>query len=173
MEKDLTKEYLDEIFTYDGKSGKLFWKIRKSIRNTVGQEVGKLSDTGYKVVSIDYCRYRVHRIIWFMNYGKWPNEIDHINHNRTDNRLENLRDVGRKINGKNQSLSKNNKSGYSGVYWSKREQKWKVEIKVDFKKICLGTFKNLKDAVTVRKQAEIDYGFHKNHGRKGTAVQSK
>jgi hypothetical protein len=82
---------------------------------------------------------------------------DHINRNRLDNRKNNLRSVTPHQNSFNLSVSKNNKSGYKGVYWFKRDGKWKVQIKVDGRQIHLGVFSNIKNAVLARKKAERIY----------------
>lgn len=91
-------------------------------------------------------------------------EIDHENHIRNDNRIENLRLVSSKGNKKNTTRRCDNTSGVTGVHWFKRECKWKVQIKVDGKQRHLGLFDNLDDAVAARKAAERQYGFHENHG---------
>ena len=82
-------------------------------------------------------------------------ETDHINRNKLDNRKCNLRTVNRRQNTINRGLNKNNTSGYKGIYFDKKTNKWCVEIKNNYKKIWLGRFDNIYNAIKVRKQAEL------------------
>lgn len=108
-----------------------------------------------------------HRIVWEMHYGKIPEgfEIDHINHIRSDNRIENLRIVSRSENCKNMSISKANESGFTGVCWSKKQSAWHAYINVNRKMIHLGFYSDLNEAIRVRATAERNNKFHENHGK--------
>ena len=89
-------------------------------------------------------------------------------YNPLNNRIDNLRDVDHVTNGRNQRTPTNNTSGVCGVYQDRRrgkEGKWIARIKVDYKAIHLGSFDTLEAASSTRKEAEIKYGFHENHGR--------
>ncbi|EDD9119389.1 HNH endonuclease [Salmonella enterica subsp. enterica serovar Infantis] len=107
---------------------------------------------------------------WNMTYPEdpvGPNEqIDHINHIRTDNRIVNLRKASNTENSRNASIGVNNTSGALGVWFEKRRKAWVAEIKVDRKKIHIGRFEKFSDAVAARKAAEVKHGFHENHGKK-------
>ena len=92
-------------------------------------------------------------------------QVDHINHDRTDNRIENLRLVNANENGKNQKASVRNKSGVVGVSWKKSKNKWHSQIMVNGKQIHLGFFDNIDEAKKARIDAERKYGFHENHGK--------
>lgn len=121
---------------------------------------------GYRVGAIFQVNYFAHRIVWTMTYGRAPDGIiDHINGDRTDNRIENLRQVSCSENFKNASLSKRNKSGSIGVHWCATNARWIAQIGLDGKSKHLGSFKTLEDALACRKEAEAECGFHKNHGR--------
>ena len=99
-----------------------------------------------------------------MYYGEWPREdIDHINHNRLDNRIENLRCVNDSINLRNKSKSKANTSGQTGVYRT-AVGNWIARICVNHKQVNLGTFSDVAEAIAARKDAEKFYQFHPNHG---------
>ncbi len=152
------------LFSYS--DGKLFWKVSPCNRVKVGNEAGSENSNGYVVIKIRGVFRKAHRIIWEMHKGPIPQgmEIDHENQIRNDNRIENLRLVSSKGNKKNTTRRCDNSSGVTGVYWFKRECKWKVQIKVDGKQSHLGLFDNLDDAVTARKSAERQHGFHENHG---------
>lgn len=92
-----------------------------------------------------------------MNVTDSKYDVDHINGNKLDNRKINLRICEHSKNCKNKGINKNNTSGVVGVYWNKHHQKWVVEIKKDYKKICIGYFDNIFDATEARKNAEIEY----------------
>jgi len=94
-----------------------------------------------------------------------PAEVDHINGDGTDNKLVNLREVSRTMNNQNASRRVDNKSGVTGVSWFKPARKWQAYISVDCRRIYLGVFSDLDEAIAVRKAAELQHGFHENHGR--------
>ena len=111
-----------------------------------------------------------HRVAWLLATGSWPeDDIDHINGDITDNRLANLRVVTHAENMKNQKLFSNNMSGVSGVYWNNQMKKWHARIGAGTRtktRIHLGHFDNLEAALAARQSAEIERGFHSNHGRR-------
>lgn len=108
-----------------------------------------------------------HRAAWAHHYGEWPKQnIDHINQDRTDNRIDNLRDVSQVENSRNQRRRSDNTSGVTGVYWAADRKKWAAAIALPGGKcVGLGRYDTLKEAAAARKAAEIKYGFHENHGR--------
>ena len=169
-------DFIREIMRYDSESGFLYWRHRKDMRkewnnrwaNKKIKPSSPLSDT----IGIMYNGHRFyiiyHRIIWCHYYGEWPNSnlvIDHINRNHYDNSITNLRLVTYAENNKNRKVPRDNNSGHQGVCWKKRYKRWEASIGVDKKNIYLGVFKNKEDAIKARKDAEIKYGFHENHGR--------
>jgi len=162
----MNSETLTEMFEY--KKGKLYNKYNRNPRALKGVEVGSKHHSGYYQVQITGKLYMVHRLIWIMYNNEIPDgmEIDHINHERDDNRLVNLRLVTRQDNRRNQKLTDRNTSGTIGVYRISRLNKWGSQIKVNGKVIWLGSFTDKTDAISARKDAEIKYGFHENHGGK-------
>ena len=152
-----------EVFIY--KDGNLYWKSKRGPIKE-GQLAGGKHDTGYLTVGYKGRYYLVHRIIWEMHNGPIPEgmQVDHIWHDRGDNRIEKLRLVTHKCNGVNQSKCKRNSSGVTGVTLDKQTGKWRCYIHVNSKQINLGTFSDIKDAVNARLSAEHKYGFHVNHG---------
>lgn len=108
----------------------------------------------------------LHRAIWAMYSGAWPDaDIDHINGVKTDNRIVNLRHVPHVENMRNQKRRLSNKSGVQGVSWDEPEARWRVTIRNGGRQITVGRFTSFADAVAARKAAEDKYGFHPNHGR--------
>ncbi len=130
------------------------------------KESGWITDNGYRIIGFKGTKYRAHRLAWLIIYGEFPeNDIDHINGNRDDNRISNLRSVTRSENLKNQKIRSDNSSGVIGVSWGRSNSKWHVRIKSDVKYLYLGSFFDFFEACCVRKSAEVFYGFHVNHGR--------
>ena len=158
----MTQKYLKKLLSYNPSTGIFTWKIRRR-KIRIGNVAGGINDNGYIRIKIDYKLHRAHRLAWLYIYGYLPNEMDHINHNRTDNRIENLREVTREENCKNRSIMLNNTSGITGVYWRKDRKKWQADIGFNGKQIFLGLFTDINEAKEVRKQAKIKYNFHPNH----------
>jgi len=165
--KELTQKYLRCLFSYDEAGGNLIRSISRSNFVKVGDKAGCLDKiTGYIKISIDGKDYQAHRLIWLHVYGVWPKyNIDHINHDRADNRILNLRTVKQQENLKNLSFSKLNTSGITGVYWSKAVNKWLAQIYVNKKAVYLGCFTDKFEAICARMSANIKYGYHENHGK--------
>jgi hypothetical protein len=170
---ELNQSKLKLLLDYDCVSGEFTWRRKAGISrednifNT--RDAGKIAGSahkvlGYRFICLQYKKYLAHRLAWLYTYGMWPIQIDHINHNRSDNRIINLRETTQAENLKNQSKRSDNTSGITGVYWRKDRDKWKAAITVNQKQKHLGNFLDFNDAVEARKAAEIKYGFHENHG---------
>ena len=153
-----------DIFYYDGIN--LLWRVSLGCKKA-GDIAGSVTNFGYRDAHYDGKHYLAHRIIWEMHNGPIPEgaEIDHMNHNRLDNRIENLRLVSHSENQKNQKAHRMNTSGVTGVHWCKSRCKWVARITVDGKHINLGGFDSKDSAVSARKTAEKRFGFHGNHGK--------
>lgn len=110
--------------------------------------------------------HRAHRVAWAIHYGEWPSdEVDHINGNRADNRIGNLRVVSKFKNMRNARRSKANKSGVTGVYRRGDTGKWVAKLMHNRRVVNLGEYDQFEDAVSARKAGERKFGFHPNHGR--------
>lgn len=156
------KELQAEFAYRDGSLYRLKSKYRPDL---IGTQAGYVEPAGYRAIMVGGQIYKEHRLIWLYHKGTSPeNEIDHINGDRLDNRIENLRDVTSLENARNQRLSKANKSGFVGVCFDKNCKKWNASIMVHKRQISLGRFHRKKDAVAARSAAEKKYGFHSNHG---------
>ena len=151
------------MFDYDKETGDLIWKVkRRGITN--GAVVGCTTKEGYRQVRINNKSYLAHRIVFLLHKGYLPKTLDHINGDRADNRIENLRPVTVNQNQHNRKLNKNNTSGHKGVSWCKRTNKWKAAVKLEGKRINLGAFDNLEEAAEVvragREELHGDYAHH-------------
>ena len=174
-------ELLRKLLRYEPETGKLFWHVRtpelaggmdsRILKSWNSRFSGKEAFTadsgkGYKCGQIYCILHFAHRLAWTIYYGVEPvGDIDHINGDRHDNAISNLRDVSRTDNLRNAQLRCDNTSGTVGVYWSKEKRKWKAMIHSDGKANHIGYFHAKTDAIAARKAAEIKYGFHPNHGR--------
>lgn len=175
MEVDINK--LREMLRYNAETGRLFWKTRPlssfatehagKVWNShfVGAEAGSIHTDGYRHVEIGRRKFLSHRIVWALVYGVWPEGfIDHIDHNRMNNKISNLRVVTRVENNRNASLRADNTSGAVGVRWHKNSRKWEARVGVSGRLHYLGLFAKFDDAVLARKLADQEVGYHENHG---------
>lgn len=147
----LTAEYVRRELDYDPDTGELR-------RKSTGKRVGSKTSNGYLATSVGGKTYLAHRLAWLIAYGAFPREdIDHINRDKSDNRLKNLRDVPRKLNIENRNPTRANTSGVPGVYWEPENQKWRAKIRHNYKQIHLGRFATKAEAIRARQAAEQMY----------------
>lgn len=151
-----------EAFEYNPQTGMVVYK-KDSRSGLKGTEAGYKHNEGYKSISIGKKEYLLHRVIWMMQTGSWPEQVDHIDHDRSNNRWSNLREVVSRENQLNAGKSRNNTSGVTGVRILP-SGKFYSYIMVQRKQIGLGTYDDIEDATAARKTAEQQYGFHANHG---------
>ena len=163
----LTFEEANKLFRYEPSSGKLFWRERRNPNIPASLEARSV-DKRYKYmrVNVGGKLYMVHRVIMvLMGRTLGPRDfVDHIDHDRQNNRWDNLRVVNKEANTRNLSRYKKNKLGVTGVYQHADSHRFLAYIRVNYRKIHLGSFKTLEEAAQARKDAEIKYGFHENHG---------
>ena len=161
---DITQVELKKILYFDEKTGDFTW-VNDCVNKVKSGDVAGCNKDGYIVIRVNGHLYRAHRLAWLYVHGDFPSgSIDHINHKKNDNRIENLRCVSHKENCRNQSKNKRNKSGYTGVHFRKDIKKWMANIMVNGKTKTLGHFDEINDAIRARKEAESKYNFHNNHG---------
>jgi hypothetical protein len=166
-----TAVYIQERLDYDPETGVFLWRYcddmpRRWNTRYAGTVAGVDVGNGYRRIGIGGKMHGAHRLAWLIVTGEWPDaEIDHINGDRSDNRIANLREVSCTENGRNKAMPKNNTSGVIGVGWDSGAGKWRAAIGVAGRNIFLGLFTDIASAIAARKAAEIAYGFHPNHGR--------
>lgn len=154
-EKKLTHARLTEVLSYDPLSGNFVRRIYVWGPYQAGDKVGSKHSAGYLECTIDGERYYLHRLAWFYMHRQWPKGvIDHINRDKTDNRISNLRDVSTQGNINNSPVKSTNKTGVKGVHVCKRSKKYIAQITVDYKCIHLGTFDTIEGAIEARRLAE-------------------
>lgn len=169
----LTFDEANRLFTYDPFTGELRWSDneedlncykRNNAARMKGKSITSTHVNGYIQVQVNKKGYLVHRVAWLMCWEEWPRfQIDHIDGNRSNNKISNLRDVPSLENQKNQKIHSTNRSGVTGVR-KKGHERFEATIFVNGKRLHLGVFKTLEDAASARKKANEKYGFHKNHG---------
>lgn len=162
-------ELVRKIFNYV--DGHLIWKEKISPRSqykigNIAGAIQKQKHGEYRYIKIGGRRYKAANLVWIYNNGCFPEDIlDHINHIKHDDRIENLREATPKENCRNRSISKANTSGVTGVY--RNNGKWVARIgDGEGGRTILGYFSNFENAVRERKHAEKMLNYHKNHGGK-------
>lgn len=144
---DLSRERLRELLDYNPFDGRLRWLRTVNPRANAGDIAGGNSlSNGYRIIGIGGRTYRQHRVIWLLVTGSWPDgEIDHINGNKSDNRIENLRVVTRTVNAQNERMAR--RSSSAGVLGASRNRgRFRSEIRVGGKRITLGYFASAEEA---------------------------
>lgn len=170
MKDDIPPEKLRALLDYDPQTGILVWKTRErdplvSLRehnrwNTrwAGQQAGTVTSFGYIAVKIGKSAYKAHRLAWAIHAGEYPPKghfIDHINRNKADNRIVNLRLASRSENGANRPEPVNNTTGHKGVTaypWFKKRP-WAVKIGLDNQKLHIGYFATFAEACAAYEKA--------------------
>ena len=150
------KEYYEraaEILRYEPETGKLIRRVTTSSRAKEGDEAGTIDDLGYRRVqiSLDGKRklFRLHQIVWFIHHNNIPKMLDHIDGDRLNNRIENLRLATHQQNNRNRSSNRNSSSKYLGVSWNNYRKKWEARIRINRKSKCLGYFDDEIEAAKV------------------------
>ncbi len=144
-DKDITQDYLKSIVEYNYESGVFTWQQTKSGRSK--KEAGSVHSDGYCHIMIDAVSYQTHRLVWLYCNGELPpvRSVDHINRNRSDNRISNLRIAKLFQNGHNKNLLSNNKSGLRGIRFKKN--RWEVSCMINNKRKYLGRYMTKQEAV--------------------------
>tara|TARA_R110002012_G_scaffold318308_1_gene536377 strand:+ start:22505 stop:23146 length:642 start_codon:yes stop_codon:yes gene_type:complete len=160
---EITQEKLNKVFEYNPNTGVIKYKV-DTLRNSKGDIATYNHTGGYENICINTKNYLAHRIIYMYMTGKMPEYIDHINHNRKDNKWSNLRNVTHLENNTNTSLSKNSSSNYNGISLIKSTGKYRAYINKDYNQIHLGVFNTIEEAKKVRDKANKEHNYHTNHG---------
>ena len=157
----LTHAELLRVLDYSPETGLFYWKVRLGARGKPGSVAGTLTDRGYRKVCIGGKIYALHRLALFHATGEMPTfDVDHVNRNRADNRLVNLRRATNAENQQNRVTGVLNRSGVLCVYWLTKQRRWLASIMVDGKSIHLGYFSEKEDAVAARTHAELERFTH-------------
>jgi hypothetical protein len=154
---------IDELrnrISYNPDTGHLTWLKPRSNRVKPGATAGRINDQGYVTVCVASRFYRGHRLAFALHFGLWPGGlIDHINGDRSDNRISNLRECSNAENLHNTGKKSSNKSGFKGAYFDKASRRWCASIKAFGKKIYLGRFDSKEEAAEAyAKASKVHHG---------------
>lgn len=165
----ITQDKLKQIIHYSPETGIFTWLMFRGGKARPGKQSGYLAqmssrnENKYRVIGIYGKNYLAHRLAFLYMTGSFPkHHVDHINHDGADNRWINLREASSTDNNRNIRKHHDNRTGICGV--SMNGNRWVAKIGSDGKQICVGRFDNLFDAACARKKAELNYGYHRNHG---------
>lgn len=163
----ISHERLLQVISYDRDTGLFIWRQTLSSRACAGKEAGTPDLHGYKQICIDGKIYKSHRLAVFYETKTWPKmDIDHIDGNKSNNKISNLREVTKSQNQFNRPVSKNSKSGIKGVHMDGRGR-WRAYIAANGKKISIGSFGKKEDAALAYRAFE-----QKLHGEFARKAQS-
>ena len=143
----LSAERLREVLDYDRDTGIFRWRVSPQGRVAAGSRAGSFDRYGYRHITICKTMYLEHRLVWLYLYGSWPyGGIDHVNLDKADNRINNLRVATRSQNHANRRAYKSGRSGFKGASYHKRVGRWQAQIQKDKKLHCLGYFGTAEEA---------------------------
>ena len=161
----MTQDELKAILSYNQETGIFTW-INSPRRGFNGKQAGYLTYDGYISITVNKKHIMAHRLAWFYIYGIMPKDmIDHINGNKTDNKISNLREATNQQNQRNSKISKRNTSGIKGISWCESRKKWEVTININKKNKKLGYFEDLEFAELLIFEAREKY--HKEFANYG------
>lgn len=178
-ERIISPEFVKRALDYDPKTGKLTWKVRPESDFTTrrGYKIFKslfegeeaftcVGPNGYLCGRMKGVTLLAHRVAYVIMTGEWPPEqVDHQNGDRTDNRWSNLRAATQSLNSRNSAMPKRNTSGRIGVGFDKSRNRWFAQGRVDGVQFNLGRFDSKQEAIAARVRFEREHNFHENHGR--------
>lgn len=152
----LTAERLRALVSYDPQTG-VFTRLVTSGSERAGLAAGSRNSGGYLRFMVDSVQYQAHRLAWLYVHGRWPNGfIDHINGDRSDNRIANLRECTKAENAQNTKVRSDNKAGVTGVYFCTASNRWRAYVFVEGQRHDLGDFQSKADAVAARLAAKAE-----------------
>jgi len=162
-QKMLTQQEALELFDY--KDGQLYWRKPLNKRVKIGSLAGTVSSVGYIAIMVNRKRYQAHRLIFLMHHGWLPEFIDHIDLDRKNNKIENLRAASRGQNNLNCSVRRDSRSQIKNVCWVARLNKWLVSMRIKGQRKHIGVFADLELAILVASEyRDFYHGEFANHG---------
>lgn len=143
----LTQKIVSDLLRYE--EGYLFWKkdVAKNVKE--GNRAGCFDKFGYVLIKINKKLYKAHHLVWILHHGYKPKLLDHIDGNKSNNKISNLREATNSQNQQNRKINYNSKSNVRGVTWCKKSNKWKAQGRLNGKYYYFGVFNNLLDAKNV------------------------
>lgn len=154
----MTDPIIKHGLSYDTETGVFVWIDDPCVKpQLVGKRAGSAHHEGYRLVGLFGKRIQEHRLAWLFFYGaEPPGELDHINMDRSDNRIANLRLATRSENMRNRGAQGNNKTGFKGVHWHAASKRFRAQIQINGERRCLGLFTTAEEAAAAFRRAETD-----------------
>lgn len=151
----LTIDFIRTALDYDPATGLLTWKSPQSNRVRAGSRAGVIAQNGRRYINVGGEKHMAHRLAWLHHHGQWPaGDVKQKNGDYDDCRIDNLIDQTRTETATNRRVNANSKSGYPGVTWDSKREKWQVHVTRDYKQVALGYFDELSAAIAARQEAE-------------------
>jgi hypothetical protein len=154
--KGYSREFLATLFSYDPHSGWITRLVTRGYQALAGDVIDCLHSAGYYHTQVDGKRLLAHRLAYFLHTGETPEEIDHIDGDRKNNKFENLRAATSSLNKYNIPLKSTNTSGFKGVHFDKRKKKFTAQIMLEGRYVHLGRFEDPKEAARVYDAAAVE-----------------
>lgn len=136
------RDRVRELLFY--RDGNLYWREKRTRNVDISKPAGCIDDQGYRRIKIDYTQYKAHRLIFLLEHGRMPDFVDHIDGNKDNNAIHNLRECTKAQNSWNRKTAPTNTSGFKGV--KRVGNKWKATLTLDGRVIHLGYFDTVSDA---------------------------
>lgn len=152
----ISLDRLREVLSYAPDTGLFTWRV--ALRRSVvrGTTAGSPDHDGYTLIRIDGTAYKAHRLAWFYTLGDWPlGPLDHVNGSRSDNRIENLREATIRQNAFN--MKARGASSWKGVAWNSKDKRWFAQIRIDGKKVHIGSFRDEREAAEAYLFAALEH----------------
>lgn len=162
IQHPITETVLKSIIEYDPISGKFTWIAKIACKTVIGSQAGSIKE-GYRFIRISGKAYREHQLAFLYMRGFFPFQVDHIDHDGMNNSWANLEESDYQKNGKNHPKTSRNSTGFVGVSL-RSDGMFISRVFVNKKHKFLGSFHTLEEAIEKRKQANIQFNFHINHG---------
>lgn len=143
----LTREKLRQLIRYDAETGQFFRRLKPSRRHPAHREVpcGRIDDKGYVIIFVDGHHHKAHRLAWLWMTGAFPpDQIDHIDRDKANNRWRNLRPASNSQNQANTPARKHNRSGLKGIY--EQHGRWTARIGINRNRLYLGSYQTAQEA---------------------------
>jgi hypothetical protein len=147
MENISDLDFLKTVLRYDGGTGVFVWLVNRGGTARAGTEAGNIQKMGYRYINFRGRLVGAHRLAWLYTHGVWPiGDVDHVNRDRADNRIANLRDTTRSQNMRNSIRVRTASSPLQGVCWDRQAQRWLASITSDGKQMHLGRYETAEMA---------------------------
>ena len=160
----ISQTRLKEVLDYNPITGIFTWKEKIADKVTVGARAGSLHPSGYRFIRLFGRRYREHQLAFLYMLGYFPPQVDHADHDQSNNSWINLEESSYEKNGKNHPKTIRNVTGVVGVS-QRPDGKYVARIYTNKKHVFLGVFTTIEEATLAREEANLLYGFHANHGK--------